>query len=728
MVRIKSNLYWLFLFIILFVSCNKEKDQYYERPDWLKGNAWEVLSSKSHFAIFLSAIEMAGFKDLVNGKGIITVIAPTDDAFNSYLQSKGYSNINQIPMEELKKLVGYHLVYYSFNKEQFANYQPNGMDNWNPAEAGLYYKHRTKSRDSISNVAGTINVFHKERFLPVFSSYIFSTKGISPKSNYEYFYTGSTWTGDNGGFNISNASVSEYAIVSDNGYVHVVDKVIEPLETVYTELKKEPDYSLFTSLYDRFGYYVYDESLSKQYGGIGQSLYLHKFFSLPEIASEWSYNGEDGLPDYANLAELSSKAFNVFAPDNDALNSFFNDYWSSYYNNIGEIDFLPIAYLLYNHVYQGSIVFPEEITKETIKSSFGNSIVFDPNTEVDSKKICANGAFYGLRNVIKPPMFESITGPLFKNPKYKIFVYMMSMAGMVQPLMSNAIENTLFIPTDSVILNTIVGESNIFWYEGNPNVPGDEQIQVENAEGIKVAMSAKAISQFVNNHIVTEEITSISGKKIFRTRNPFSYIYVTDTGVASSNTYNIPRFANATEITGPWTNGRSYEVDAALIREEGRFKYLIASATLPTSPLQNYSEFSKLLAQAGLIDKNSELSFLFGDNFVLFVPTNQAILDAIGAGLIPTDKSELANYLMYYFVPVSVNSLNDYPFIGSGVQGDLSTSQKVNTVTSKLTLTDNGSKLVVSNKNGVSVSVISDFPQIYYDGAIYQIDNVLKSE
>ena len=722
---------WVVLLISIMSSC-QDKNKLYDRPDWLKGNAWEVLSSRSDMTLFLKAVEKSAFKDLVNGKGLITVMAPTDDAMKAYLQAKGYNSIDDISPSDLNKLVGYHLVYYSFNKDQLANYQPNGQATSSTASYGLYFKQRTKSKDTIEQVLDPVtgkirDVIHKERFLPIFSSYLFNTKNIAAKYNYEYFYPQSTWTGDGGAFNVSNASVSDYAIPTDNGYVYILDKVLDPLETVYKELKKDPDYSTFVNMYDRFSTFWYDKNASAQYAAPGDSLFVYEHLGLPQIASEWSYNGEGSYADYADLATLSSKSYSVFAPTNTALNSFFNDFWKDSYpanSTIADVDMLPIAYLLYNHVYQGSPVFPEEISKGTIKSSFGTPIVFDPNVDVVSKKICSNGAFYGLNKVVVPDMFKSITVPLLQKPSYKIFLYMMDRIGMISPLMSDAIQNTIFIPSDDVILNTIYGDSYIYWTEGDPKVFGDEQIQVTNQDGALVAMGINSIRLYVLNHIVTEKVTEISGTKVYRTRNPFSYLYVTDAGVASTSSYNNNQFYKATEIPGTFTNGKDYEIEASLLKEQSTFKSQIAGATSVTSNLQNFSEFSKLLNSAGLLTANNELPFLLGDNFVLFAPSNSAILDAKSKGLIPTAASDLVTYLKKYFVPISINGLSDYPFIGSGIQGNLFTSQYSGSQYSSITLTDDGASLKVSS-NGNTANVIGQFPRIYADGAIYSIDSVL---
>jgi len=723
---------YLFSACFLLFACREVGwEEHYERPEWLKGNAWELLENRGEFSIFLEAVEMAGYRSLVEGKGIITVLAPSNEAFEAYLGEKGLSSVSNLSSAELKKLVGFHLVYYSFSRERFANYRPEGQAVEKPALAGLYYKHRTKSRDTVSVeqdvVAGKERtIFHKERFVPVFSHYLFTSKDIDATSNYEYFYPESTWSGA-GGFNISNASVEEYALPTDNGYVYMVDRVIEPLETVYTELKEKSNYSDFINVYDRFTSYWYDDETSKQYAEAGDSLYIKSHLGLPEIASEWSYNGGGGLQDYANLAALSSDAYNVFAPNNQAMQDFFNEFWAPYYSSLDEVPFLPLQVLLYNHVYSGSIVFPAEVERGDIKSTFGNVIQFDPAADVVDKGIGVNGVYYGLNDVIVPGLFEGVTGPMLRNPKYNMFLHMVYRSGTLQALMGDALKFTVFAPSDEVILNTIYGGSEIFWNEGNPLKFGDEAVEVENSEGIRVPMSTGAMKAFVQNHIVTDEITEIAGTKVYRTRNPFSYLYITDEGVASSNTYNLGEFTASENVEGDWTNGKVYEVDRSLIREEGSFKYIVASASSGTSSVQEFGEFSKLLSQAGLVEPNKEFEFLFGDNYMLFAPTNEAILKAKEEGKIPTDSDELEDYLRYYFVPISPNSINDYAFPGMGVSGDFLTSREDGDSYGQLTLVDNGTSLLVKSATGETANVVSTFPKIYVDGAIYQIDKVLSS-
>ena len=54
-------------------------DEHYEVPGWVKGSAWELLSDESmdgQFSMFLEAAERAGYYEIMNGRGLMTVMAP----------------------------------------------------------------------------------------------------------------------------------------------------------------------------------------------------------------------------------------------------------------------------------------------------------------------------------------------------------------------------------------------------------------------------------------------------------------------------------------------------------------------------------------------------------------------------------------------------------------------------------------------------------------------------
>lgn len=313
-----------------------------------------------------------------------TVMAPDNDAFAAYLEEHGYVSVKDIPTDDLKKLIGYHLIYYSYSKSDLENFRPEDSatskdddddDELGVLQPGMYYKFRTHSTSPITkevdpSTNNTVTVYHLERFLPVFSHHIFASKGIDAKKNYEFFYPNSTWTGDNG-FNVSNASVKEYQIITNNGYIYNVDRVLEPLETIYDVLKKKSDYSDFLDFYSQYSTYAYDKDLSADYGkAVGvDSLFLHAHSpnGLPNIALEWP------TPNFRLYPELASISYSIFAPSNQALNTFFNRYWKAGgYSSLTDLDPLITKILLYQSVYGGSIVFPDEISG--ITNSLGSAL------------------------------------------------------------------------------------------------------------------------------------------------------------------------------------------------------------------------------------------------------------------------------------------------------------------------------------------------------------------
>ena len=738
MIRIdnsKTVLRWFLLttcVLFFFASCRKNLDKYYEVPSWLKGNAWQTLEEDGNYTIFLDGIERSGFKDLVNGTGIVTVIAPNDSAFRIYLSGKGYESIGAVPDADLKKLIAYHLVYYSFDKEKFFNFQPYPVGTEiDPSENGLYYKHRTKSRSEIetffdpteNNVSH--KVFHKERFLPVFSAEIFKSKNIDAKTNYEFFYPNSAWTGGSDGFNISNASVKQYAIVTDNGYIYEVNKVLEPLETIYKELDDDSNYSIFKKAYDRFAEFNYDEQLTSDYGN-GDSLFLYYHTALPKIASEWTYNGENGIPDYANMAELSKKAYNVFAPDNKAMTDFYNTYWKQYYTSMDSVNFWPIAYLLYNHVFEGSIVFPEEIEAGKIKSAFGNSIQFD-RASAEKKQICVNGTLYGLNEVLTPPMFNSVTGPALEDPRFNMFLIMIAQTYLIYPLMSDQKTFKLFLPTDSMLLNehTFVRGRELFYVDLNPKKFGQQIVQIMGDVDF-VPMNTYQMSEVVQNHVAVGAPFATSGfVSVYKTMSSYNYLMVSHDSIFSSSIYNSKSPGTKFKlIAGERNNGDTYELQgdaSALTLDNTLFKTIMNPASL-LHPAE-FNEFkTKLITKTDFISTN--FSFLQGNRFIVFIPDNSHSADF---DLIPTASA--TDYAKYYFVDVSNSNLADYPFAGAGVQGKLKTfKSNTNGGFEELTLVDTGNGLEVYDKLGNKAKVIGFFPHIYADGAAYLIDNMLKFE
>lgn len=766
----------LLLFLSSFwFSCQDDMDKHYEKPEWLKGTTWEVLSNEygGKFSMFLEAAELSGFRPVLDGKSVATVMAPDNDAFTAYLEEHGYASVKDIPTDDLKKLIGYHLIYYSYSKSDLENFRPEDSALGNDDEdedalgvlqPGMYYKFRTHSTSPTTKevdplTKNTVTVYHLERFLPVFSHHIFASKGIDAKSNYEFFYPNSTWTGDNG-FNVSNASIKDYQIITNNGYVYIIDRVLEPLETIYDVLKKKTEYSDFLDFYTQYSSYTYDKDLSADYGAAAgvDSLFLHEHSAngLPNIALEWPTSNFRLYP------ELASISYSVFAPSNQALNAFFNKYWKvGGYASLTQLDPLIIKVLLYQSVYGGSIVFPDEISK--ITNSLGSHYDFQLS-DVKDKSICVNGSFYGLSNFPMPEIFRTVMGPSFLKKDYLLSLYAIYQSNLMSAYTSKTTNYTLLITKNS---GYEISDMRLM-------ADGADNMLATSGEDGDVAVSSTDLRRIVNGGTVNGEVNLKSSWAVHPTQDGGTYWFIKDGKMTTNYVFNsvlgqnpetvIPTlFTNVSEVTsdggGTWTNGKVYEYES----EFGVFGKLDALdytnlrtmfTSIGESKYPNFV-FSYLMRQAELfatIDGTLAWDNRLGTGrIVAFIPTNEVLKKGLDNGQIPgvtgtidlsqpsptlegtiTNKRLLAEYLLnYFFTPTNAPVASGCPYIGSvdWPSGEFRNSNNI-----PVKYTDDGSSLTVQLQNqltgqyGNKCKVVSyyNFPFAFMDGAFHLIDNVFN--
>ena len=365
---------------------------------------------------------------------------------------KGYSSIDDLDKQDhayLNKLVGYHLMYYAFDWNKMVNFRPTNGDSASDESrelyAGYYYKHRTHASDPIEdarvNIGGAltdIKIYHNELYLPVFSNKFFETKGIDAASNYNYFYPNTQWSTPtvNGSFNIANARVEGGAVVTDNGSLYNVDHVVEPLNTIYNEMALNPEYSKFLSIYDR--YTTFDLASDEVRSSLGYDVYLRSYDGVPNIAWEWP------VQDWRQVQMLEMTGYNVFAPSNKAIDEFFRNFWTSEtgYTSVEDLDPLILQYFVMQSFGSHSfIAFPDEIKRGDVTTALGTTIDINPE-EVTDRKICVNGAFYGMDHMEMPVIFTSVVGPAFKNTDFRWYLYALNSSST---MLSLAAQNTSFV-------------------------------------------------------------------------------------------------------------------------------------------------------------------------------------------------------------------------------------------------------------------------------------------
>lgn len=732
-------------------------DDHYKSPDWLKGNAWEVMQADGNYTSMLKAVELTGYKPIVDGQTILTVMAPDDTAWQNYLQQLGYTSVDDMYQSDpqlLKKTVGFHLMYYAYDWQKMVNFRPNEGDGATEEQlnrnAGMYYKHRTRSQDDMEQMRGklnavdtTVTVYHYERFLPVFSHKFFETKGIEAKSNYEYFYPQSTWTAGTNGFNVSNASVTDQeAVVTDNGYLYHVNQVVRPLETIYQQLRQNPNYSDFVSLYDQYAEFT---TVSQQtIENVGYTVYQLSHGSLPPIAWEWP------IDNYRQMSVLSSEGYNIFAPSNQAIQQFFSNYWTAEggYASLADLDPLILEYfIMQSFANEQTIVFPEDIRNEKVQTVYGTPVNINPD-EVDDRMMCANGVVYGMNHMDAPAIFSSVVGPAFADTTYQCYLYTLDKSGLVLSLASNKAEFVTLIPT------------NLQYNQNEPqmrlnNTSAGRLLEVySDVDGNFATMGQSMAREIINIHTATNigELPT-TGMKVVETNEAFNYWFVRNGQITTSARFNEqlnPAYTGSPfvpmheiKIGGQqWSNGRAYGYDTEGLFAATSGDGLERRLALGNDKNYEYYLFAQLLQKAGLVVGNYLPSLASADNrLVVFVPTNEAIRKNIAdipgcsaltvaddytlSGNVSTaNRTLLANYLRNYFVSSLMNTISSYPYPGSTCKGRFLAMSGEN-----VEIVDGGDQLSFGFEGGEKIPVSQKFfclPFAFSDGCMQLIDGILK--
>lgn len=767
------------VFAIAIATACSDMDEYFKVPGWISGNAREVLESDGHYSLFLQGAEKAGFTPLLEGNAILTVMAPDDETLARYLQDNYQAaDFSTVSKEEAARLIGYHILYYAFDKQKLSNFRPIEGDGASEEElnrnAGLYYKFRTRSQDPVSYVGAQNDtaVYHYERLLPVLSARMFQTKKIDAKSNYEYFFPDTQWSADDG-FQVSNAAVTEYAVAANNGYIHKIDHVLRPLETIYTELQRAGKYTRFLQYYDAQQSYEADEELTRETSS-AQTLYHHYHKSLANIDCEWP------VTKYSEIADMAKLAYSVFAPTDQAWDEFFQDYWrAGGYESIEEVDSVTKADILRNSVCTQSIVFPEEITSGKVENVDGDVISFDPQLVPQADRIiCSNGVLYGCSRLTPPTKYVAVTGPAFQYKDYSNFLMMMQGSGQTKKFTSDALDFIMLYPSNEQMLSA----AGIY-------KDGDKLVTLANP---KAGLNSATQAAYVNLHAAQcldgNTVLPTTGDKVYPTmsENQKLYWYVHNGKITSSITFNALLTGTAqgpaTEddvFTEPhpltyrgdadgWTNGHAYTYDRLLFEadyDNSPYKNFVQFAySTRQEPGTDYFGWINLLHKAGLINTSSSTVKFMAESCLMFVPTTAAVERSLLAGTIPgaratdtaigaadffdhveiTDAEQLEYYLKLYYLPLSTAVMSNYPYIGWGektedVEGIITLQQDeveqdgtMTIATTNLDIYDEGQRLTVGVRDRTTGKVAKrvavsgkyhTFPFVFADGPVQFIED-----
>jgi len=176
------------IFLSLFViSCDSDSDA--NEPCCEDSSIVDLASQTESLSTLVSALEITGLDQILSSTGSYTVLAPSNDAFNTFLSSLNVTTLSEIPVEVLTNVLMNHVIAGEVPSTSLAN---------------GYAQTQAISGASNSNMSIYINIDNGVTF-----------NGVS--------------------------SVTSADIVASNGIVHMVDAVIG-LPTVVTFALADPNF------------------------------------------------------------------------------------------------------------------------------------------------------------------------------------------------------------------------------------------------------------------------------------------------------------------------------------------------------------------------------------------------------------------------------------------------------------------------------------------------------
>lgn len=461
----------LLILFSLFSGCEKfaEQDKF-KRPDWLPGKLYTTVFAQENLGLFAECLRLSGLDTIIDVSGSWTVFAPNDEAIKEFLLENHYSKIQDIPPDELDKIAKFHIIQNPWSFEQLQSLSIFGWrtsDNSNKnnyaykrqtilkEQEDKYWIIKTNSKEMI--VADSLysesykKVYVRSRkYVPVFYDKYMDVNGLT--SNDFRFYFDRDYEHENVYF--AGAKIIHSDIFAENGFVHIIDKVVKPMLNAREILEQEFADESYKTFLDMVYWYYPDFEANMgatmnqpeiRLGGVADTLWDLAFSPL-------KFNLHDEI--IGNTSYTLVRHNGLFAPTDAAFNNFTDNILTvkSGYPHWSDLKSLPIdvvGYIIPKH-FSTSPLYPSTTPYRDIFGTSGSNRLTAGN--IIRKEFGSNCTFIGVDAYIPDKVFTSVTAPVFLRPTYTIFRKAMIYSGAAE-IISNHGGELYFFPIPDYALN-----------------------------------------------------------------------------------------------------------------------------------------------------------------------------------------------------------------------------------------------------------------------------------
>ena len=646
-------------------SCmdDREKGSKYDRPEWLAGKVYTQLKDQPDLSTFARCVELAGYDTIIDRSGSYTVFAPNNEAFSLYFENHPeYSSIDDIPAQELRRIVKFHIVQNPWTKKQLRSLDVFGwidtldIDNDEPRgfkretlllEKDLKFGVKWE-KDEMIIVDTLQSTWHRRvatdsrKYAPFFYQEYFNIYDLDP-SDYEFYFNRSFESP--GDIYFAGGRIVGDEIFAENGFVYNIDRVIEPLKNAYEILNEENgnhSYSDYLELVELFPDFIYNEEKTFDQPGAREGFDVDSLFDITfseltfDITNEETSppSGTYGLPGNVTIRYHHG----LLAPTNDAFNDFITEYLSGS-AGWGSLKQAPvhIRRIIVNTHMSNNPVYPTDF-ENGFYNGEGDIVTLNQGDIIQSQ-FGSNCSFIGLDKVIVPRAFKSVTGPVYLQRGYSKVMYAIERTGLLPALKREGENYSFFVESD---VNTTQDSSLLY------NLATEQFSAVTKGTVIReTTLSTNDLRTLLLNHICVGVPAGLTRKEFLKNLAG-NFIIINNVSNEAKGTTSttdgyrgsIPVTVIPKQISVDADNGITYDI-------EDWFSFAATSLYLRLQA--SFPGFHNLLKKAGLSQDNLNRYTFVSDNefYTVFAPTDEALSNS-GADTLSIE--ELKKFLRFHFV------------------------------------------------------------------------------
>jgi uncharacterized surface protein with fasciclin (FAS1) repeats len=726
-----------------FPSCSDWIDDYEmndHEPDYLKASIYDYLKNDGNFTYFTRIIDMVEedgikYSEVLGRTGSKTLFVANDDAFREFFQNNEYGirRFEDFSVTQCRAILFGGMLNnpYLLAMLTYLPGSPPAMGQVMRREASLPLLDTVMVQQGNDLPSNPYWQPYKEKglyllddrtnytlvhFLPVHMR----MQGISN----EDFYTMTHIQRSSTDAYLFDIKIVEPDIICKNGYIHRLERLLFPRETMAEYIRTNPEISKFNSFLERYSIPVYDEGSTNAYKRthpeFQDSIFVKWFFNSQEQpAGTWTdrtlipkdvdsylkYN--PGKKSYAiddNSVQGDMAA--MFVPTDAALENYFNsDAGRALKERYGVWDSVPnhVLDILINHHMLQSFLQATPSRFSALADNMGTPMGAKPD-DVKYSRICSNGIVYVTDAVYSPTKYIAVTGPVLMGAKTTIFNWIVNQLQYDLYLLSMEEGNrfSFFVPTDDVFNNYVdpysvankaperlrfyIDPVNNSMRASRWNMNGDSIGVYYSDFSEKPSEKSKGYLDYLmmdimDNHIVLQDIEP--GKKYYRTKTGGTVVLTGQGGTLKvAGGANIDREEEiSVTTTYEMQNGTTYLLDkvmqmpltsayAELSRDEfSEFFELCFD-------VKNIMEDKKKVAGGTIFGSNGKgidenVRFFNTYHYTVYVPTNEAIQKAIDDQLImrwsDIEALKETNYSRYLTEATNLYDFLSYHFQDNSV-------------------------------------------------------------